>query len=223
MTSRSVAAAVLMWFAACLSVLLVPKPVERAPAERIELERLFPTRLGSWRVDTSIIPIQPAPDVQASLELIYSQILSRTYINDHGRRIMLSVAYGEGIDRQLDVHVPEVCYPSQGFTISKHRDEAVSAGDAVLPVRRLMARRPGRDEPITYWMVIGGSVMADTAKRKLMKVVHGLGGRIEDGMLVRISSIGSDEAAAYQLHAQFIQDLATHAPVESRVQVFGRP
>ena len=93
----------------------------------------------------------------------------------------------------------------------------------MLPVCRLVAKMPGRNEPITYWIVIGESVMADTAKRKLMKVMHGLGGRIEDGMLVHISSIEFDEAAACQRHARFLRDLATHAPAESRVQVFGRP
>lgn len=222
MTGRSLVAVVLMWLAAALSVWLVPVPVERSAQDKIELKRLFPTRLGPWQEDTSIIPIQPAPDVQAGLERIFSQILSRTYVDDRGRRIMLSVVYGDGIDRQLDTHRPEICYPAQGFTISKYFNETVAAGERTLPVRRMVARMGARNEPITYWTVIGGSVMSNTATRKLMKVVHGLGGRLEDGMLVRISSIDSDQEAAFQLQTQFIQAVASHARAESRTAVFGR-
>ena len=58
------------------------------------LETMFPKAFGDWRVDTSMPVILPSPDVQALLDKIYNQVLSRSYVNAKGERIMLSVAYG---------------------------------------------------------------------------------------------------------------------------------
>jgi hypothetical protein len=49
-----------------------------------ELETLFPKQFGTWRVDAEIPQILPAPDVQAKLDVIYNQLLSRTYVNAVG-------------------------------------------------------------------------------------------------------------------------------------------
>ena len=61
---------------------------------RIDLERSIPIAFGEWQVDASVAPIAVSPDVQAKLNKIYNQTLSRTYVNGSGQRIMLSIAYG---------------------------------------------------------------------------------------------------------------------------------
>ena len=43
--------------------------------------------------------------------------------------------------------------------------------------------------------------------KRLAEIRHGLRGEIVDGMLVRVSSINIDTAAAFALQDQFIRDL----------------
>ena len=86
---------------------------------KIDLEVLFPKSFGDWVTDDKM-PVQlVAPDLQAYLNKIYSQTLSRSYLNRiNGERVMLSVAYGGDQADATRAHRPEVCYPAQGFQIS---------------------------------------------------------------------------------------------------------
>ena len=61
---------------------------------RIDLEQMIPAEFAGWRIDRSVSPVAVSPDVQAKLDKIYSQVLSRTYVDQRGERIMLSIAYG---------------------------------------------------------------------------------------------------------------------------------
>ena len=51
---------------------------------KIDLETMIPNQFGDWKVDVMSQIVQPAPEVQNSLKEIYSQTLSRTYINSAG-------------------------------------------------------------------------------------------------------------------------------------------
>jgi EpsI family protein len=64
-----------------------------------------------------------------------------------------------------------------------------------------------RYEPITYWIVIGRRVVSGRFQRKLEQLKYGLTGKIPDGMLVRVSSIGRDEARNLSRQDSFIRDL----------------
>jgi hypothetical protein len=55
-----------------------------------DLEALFPKQFGVWRLDANLPVILPSPEVQAQLDAVYNQVLSRTYVNTLGQRIMLS-------------------------------------------------------------------------------------------------------------------------------------
>ena len=200
------------------------KPTENMGAVRpiADLEQIFPTQFGEWKVDTSVIPIEPSPDVKASLEKIYSQTLSRTYINGEGHRVMLSVAYGDGLDRQLDVHRPEYCYPAQGFTVSAYIDNVIQVMTENLPLRRLVATQGRRIEPISYWITIGDSAVSSTIERKLLKIRHGLTGQIGSGMLVRVSSIDNDDKRAYVKHDEFIRTMIAAMPAQHRAVIVGK-
>lgn len=219
--ARPLAALALMVCAAVAATTLRPVSQPSAKSLGVSLSTVVPQQFGEWRVDTSIVPIAPPPDVQASLEKIYSQVLARTYVDDSGRRIMLSIAYGDGFDRQLDVHRPEYCYPAQGFTVGAFSDVSIEANQRALPVRRLVARMRGRNEPITYWVTIGDSAVASTFRRKLIKIKQGLTGQIGSGMLVRVSSIDRDEVGAYALQQQFIDAMLRSLSPGARKQVVG--
>lgn len=195
-------------------------------ADRIgkpDLETLFPRQFGSWRVDAGLPVVLPAPDVQAQLDVIYNQVLSRTYVNRRGQRIMLSVAYGGDQSDGTSAHRPEVCYPAQGFEITANARAAQSAAGETLVVRKLMSKLGGRNEPITYWVVVGNEVATSGIEQKLAQMRYGLRGVIADGMLVRVSSIDADMARGHAIQSEFIAEMAAAIPSAARPRVFGTP
>ena len=139
-----------------------------------ELDTLFPAQFGTWHVDAEMPLILPAPDVQAKLDVIYNQLLSRTYVNADGQRIMLSVAYGGDQSDGTSAHRPEACYPAQGFAITYNAKAAQTAAGGSLVVRRLMAQLGQRNEPITYWVVVGNEVATTGIEQKLAQMRYGL-------------------------------------------------
>ncbi len=188
-----------------------------------DLEALFPKQFGGWRIDANVPVILPAPDVQARLDAIYNQVLSRTYVNDRGQRVMLSVAYGGDQSDGTRIHRPEVCYPAQGFQILSNSVGHIGLpGHEPLKVRHLESKLEQRLEPITYWVVVGDSVVVSSSEQKLAQLRYGLRGVIPDGMLVRVSSIDSDTRRAFDLQQQYVNDLARSLTPQASLRVFGR-
>jgi len=109
----------LMASSAALTLALTPTKKIADQQEKIDLELMIPSQFSEWKIDRSITPLQVDPETQNKLNRIYNQTLTRTYINLHGDRIMLSIAYGGDQGDNLAIHKPEVCYYSQGFEISK--------------------------------------------------------------------------------------------------------
>ncbi len=186
-----------------------------------DLEVLFPKQFGPWQVDTSWPIILPPPDVQAALDAIYNQVLSRTYINPVGDRIMLSVAYGGDQYDGTAAHRPEACYPAQGFAITFNETRVQPLAVGSIGVRTLVAKLGGRNEPITYWVVVGDKIATTGVEQKLAQLRYGVRGIIADGMLVRVSSIDTDTAQAHRLQSGFIADMAAALPAKARARVFG--
>ena len=183
---------------------------------KIDLETMIPNQFGDWKVDVMSQIVQPAPEVQNSLKEIYSQTLSRTYINSAGYKVMLSIAYGSGFDKQLDVHRPEYCYRSQGFQVDDYEDHVFMSEFGKIPLRRMVATQGRRIEPISYWITIGNSTVSSTIQRKLLKIKRMLSGQQDSGMLVRISSIDSDKVSAYDKQAIFINELVKNIEISNR-------
>jgi EpsI family protein len=191
--------------------------------EPVQLERLFPREFGPWRVDDSLPVILPAPDVQAKLDKIYNQVLSRTYVDAAGRRVMLSVAYGGDQSDGTSAHKPEVCYPAQGFQVDASRRGVLELADGTrVAVRDLTTHLGARHEPITYWIVVGDGSVASGTEQKLVQLRYGLRGLIPDGLLVRVSSIDSDPTRAHAVHREFMRDLGSAIDSASRRRIFGQ-
>jgi len=186
---------------------------------KVDLEQMFPAAFGDWQVDKSL-PVQlVAPDLAQFLATIYSQTLSRTYINSQGQRIMLSVAYGGDQSDATRAHRPEVCYPAQGFQIISNQTGVVDTPDHPLRVRQLVAKAGGRIEPISYWVTVGDRTALSGTEQKLAQLSYSARGVIPDGMLVRVSNIEANSALAYQMHSTFISQMtgAMSASVRDRI------
>ncbi|MBN8455593.1 exosortase-associated protein EpsI, B-type [Accumulibacter sp.] len=201
------------------------KPTQRIAdhGPRIDLQAVVPRQFGDWKIDPLLIPVSVSPDVQERLDAIYDQTLARTYVNSRGQRVMLSIAYGgdQGSDK-TQVHRPEFCYAAQGFQLSKSFENEVAMATGGLPVRRLAAVQGTRNEPITYWITVGDQVALPGISRKLLQIRYGITGKVPDGMLVRVSSIGDQAPTAYALHDEFIKDMLAAATADDRVRLAGR-
>lgn len=188
---------------------------------KVNLETLFPSKFGVWAVDDRM-PVQlVSPDTAALLSKIYNQTLSRTYVSPDGIRIMLSVAYGGDQSDATRVHRPEVCYPAQGFQIMANSTGTMDVRSHSIPVRRLVARQGNRNEPITYWIVVGDTATVTSTDQKIVQLSYGLNGIVPDGVLMRVSSIDQDERQAFELQHKFVNDMFLALAPAQRDFVFG--
>jgi hypothetical protein len=148
---RNVLLLALMLAASGLAMALRPTEKIADQGARIDIARMFPEQFADWRAAAGIVPALVSPDVKEKLDAIYDQTLSRTYVNNDGQRIMLSIAYGgDQSGDKTQVHRPEFCYTAQGFQLSNNRESQITTESGVLPVRRLEAVQGSRNEPITY-------------------------------------------------------------------------
>ncbi|MBS0588017.1 MAG: EpsI family protein [Proteobacteria bacterium] len=217
----SILLGILMVSSGALTKALTPNKKIADQQEKFDLEIMIPIEFGDWRIDRSIIPLQVDAETQAMLDKIYNQTLARTYVNSLGERVMLSVAYGGDQSDNLAVHKPEVCYYAQGFEIMKTFVDELLTQYGKLPIKRLLAIKGYRNEPITYWITVGNKAVLPGMEEKLQQLRYGLTGNVPDGMLVRVSSIDSDKDKAYQLQTIFIQDLLSSVNSSERIRLIG--
>jgi EpsI family protein len=226
--SRPVAQALAMVVAMVLVALLsqAGKPVHKLADQRarFDLEKVIPEQFGDWRLLRAGGVVLPDPSVLANLQRLYTQTLSRAYVNSRGTVIMLSIAYGDDQRATMAVHYPEVCYPAQGFQVRSNRVDSVVTPHGTLPVRRLeteLSRQ--RFEPVTYWVTIGDRISLGGFERRLIELEYGMQRVIPDGLLFRVSSINRDSPQAFRDQDAFTRDLLAALPQLSREWLAGNP
>lgn len=175
----------------------------------VNVQEIIPVSFGGWRmIDDGKHGSIVSPQVEQMLSEIYDGTLTRTYRNNSGKTVMLSIAYGGNQNRELQLHRPEVCYAAQGFKVKNIVKDAMKIpGVGEIQVKHMLAVNGPRVEPVTYWMRVGDYVLSSGLEQALTRYRYGLTGYIADGLLVRISSIDSNEEAAYELHREFARDM----------------
>jgi len=212
-----------MFAAAGMALALKPTAKLVDAESQVNLETLVPAQFGDWKIDETIATLLVAPELQKVIEETYSQTLTRTYVNSAGKRIMLSVAYGGSHGEGMQSHRPEVCYPAQGFQVVKDTQPAVLSTDyGELQIKRLVAAQGPRNEPITYWVVVGDQQTQFGLRMKLAQMRYTLTGVIPDGMLVRVSSIDRDEVGAYDNQTDFIRAMIASMRDSERERITGK-
>jgi EpsI family protein len=219
--SRHVLLGLAMIVTAGLTVAMTPHKKMAELGPKVKLEQMIPRQFGDWKVDESIVPIAPPPDVKAQLDKIYSQVLGRTYVNSQGERVMLSVAYGGDQSDAMRAHRPEVCYTTQGFQVVRQVLGDLKLPHSVLPVKRLVATRGRRNEPITYWITVGDRVARTATEQKLAEIRYGLLEQVADGILMRVSTVSGDEPSAFVLQTEFVNALYRSLDNRERAKFFG--
>ncbi|MDP3224295.1 MAG: EpsI family protein [Rubrivivax sp.] len=218
-----------VWLLVALMVLAAVLGEWMRPSKRlaeikgpIQLETQVPEAFGEWRIDRSIRPVLPDPSLQAQLDVLYSEVLARTYINASGQRVMLSIAYGSDQSNEATaVHRPEFCYSAQGFRVQGVGTDSLTIGNTQVPVARLVARLGQRIEPITYWVTLDEAATLPGFGRKLQQIRYGLQGQIPDGMLVRVSTVSPVLEESFAVQQRFLEQLHAAVPAAVRSRYFG--
>lgn len=187
-----------------------------------DLETIIPGKFDGWQIDQSTAAFLVNPDSQGLLNKIYNQTLARTYINNQGERVMLSIAYGRDQSTDLHVHRPEICYTADGFEIGNLTKTFVETTVGRIPVMHLVARQGARTEPITYWIRVGDSLTRGWIEQKLTAIGYGITGKVPDGLLFRVSNISNDEQKSYQIQQEFLASLLQEVRFDDRYWLVGK-
>jgi EpsI family protein len=222
LSNRSALAIASLMFAASVGA-IVARPTSKASdlKQAISLETIVPRQFGDWHEQPAGFIQLVNPQTQELLDKLYSEILTRTYVNADGYRIMLSLAYGSDQRGSLQAHKPEICYPAQGFVVHTNEPGILKTTFGDIPVRRLFTSLGARQEPVTYWFTVGDRAIEGILQKRFVELSFGLTGRIPDGMLFRVSSIDVDQARAYQMHNEFISQLLQTVPLAARKRLSG--
>jgi EpsI family protein len=222
---KTVAFALLAMVAAAVMA-AVAKPRLQAITDAPSLEATVPSAFGDWKqVVDSHVQVDVSQGVETSFEQPYDQTVMRTYVNGKGERVMLALAWGERQRQDVKVHRPEVCYPAQGYVVTRQQAGApiVLQGAAEpVPTVSLLAQGRGSVEAVRYWIRIGSSYGGDGLRARWYILNEGLAGRIPDGILVRASQrIRSPEEAANAdaTMEKFLTELSAAVPPRTRAML----
>ncbi len=185
------------------------------------LSTLIPQQIGQWRQIPGSNQIIDPGQAQ-KLNSIYDQVYTKTFENTRGYRVMLSLAYGGNQRDELELHKPEVCYVAQGFTLYNKESAKVNILNRQIPVVRLQTKMNARYEPVTYWAVVGDTVVHSSYHKKITELKYGLKGEIPDGLLVRASSIDTDNSQAFIEQEDFLKSFVESLPPESQSKLLGK-
>lgn len=218
---RNIILLVLMLASAGLAVAMRPTQKIADQGPKVVLESMIPHAFGEWQEEKQSGTQIVDPQQKELLDKIYSQTLSRTYVNGSGYRVMLSIAYGNDQSDSMQVHKPEVCYPAQGFALQGKQQGMMAVNNGEIPVTRILTTLGQRSEPVTYWTTIGDQVVKPGIHKKLAEMSYGLSGKIPDGMLIRVSSVDAQSDNAYQNQNRFAAQMLEALAPEHRQRLTG--
>jgi len=191
---------------------MTPKKVKLI-ANNMTLEEVIPKAFNTWKtVDTNKLAIINAED-DVLVNKLYSQVLERTYVNENGVIVLLSIAYGAEQRNDMLAHFPEVCYPAQGFNIDKTKVRQIKLLNKQVNVKQLTTQRSNRFEDVSYFVRVGDKIVATRADQKWESLKYGMQGVIPDGLIFRVSTIG--EKDSFKIHQNFLNQLFSNLDKET--------
>jgi len=219
--ARNSIIALLMLASSAAAMVLRPTHRIVAVEQAVNLETIIPKEFGDWREQSQNSGQIINPQQQEMLNRIYTQLLTRTYVNNKGEYIMLSIAYGADQSDDKQLHYPEVCYPAQGFQVVSSSVGIVKTDFGNIRVNRLLTVMGNRTEPLTYWTTVGNKVVLGSREAKLEQLRYGFRGDIPDGLLFRVSSITTDVEKGYATQEEFSRSLIANLAEKDRLKLAG--
>lgn len=171
-------------------------------------ETWVPVNFGDWRLAGSSGVVLPPPDSLSAR--LYDNLVTRVYSAPAGD-VMMLLAYNNRQDGVLQVHRPEVCYPTGGFVLSETKRIPVFALGRPIPSNVFTATNADRTEQVIYFTRLGHYYPRSWAEQRIAVIEENLAGRIPDGVLLRVSVLSTDRGAAVETLRQFIKGFAAAA------------
>lgn len=191
-----------------------------------QFEEVIPQKFATWsQVSDGNVSLIVNPQQQEALNDLYTQVVSRTYVQEgSGRRLMLSLAYGDNQTFSKQLHRPEACYSSQGFLIQQLHSEQILANGQAIEMQRMTAQVNDRLEQVSYFIRIGDQVLSGSSLNlNIARMQMGIKGYIADGLLFRVSEISDNDKLSYQIQDQFINDLLKSLSPRQQAMLIGMP
>jgi EpsI family protein len=179
-----------------------------------KLEDLVPKAIGPWNfVTASGLVVPPEDELEKAT---YAQILTRIYSDGQNPPIMLLMAQSGSQTGFLQIHRPEFCYTAGGYSISAITPHPIPIGPVVVRADRMDASVGGPTEHVIYWTRIGNRVPDSWLGQKWAVAEQNLEGVIPDAILIRVSMVDEDAAAAIRSIDAFVKDLVLSIPAAKR-------
>lgn len=191
----------------------------RAAPSRVDpaaFDAAIPARIGPYgrqQADEIVLP-----DRDGDSLAVYQQYVARTYAAPGLAPVTVLIAYGEAQDYALQLHRPESCYPSSGFTLSPSR-ALVLPGPPAIDAVTLTAKRIDRQDRLLYWTRVGAAFPASLWGQRWVTLRALLARRVPDGVLVRLSTPDDGPAALATLVGFNALLLAQAGPLARRLML----
>lgn len=212
----------LMLLTATLAVWATPSDYLVDIKPRKPLQSFAKPVIGSWHLDKSSRVLITNAVLDDKLQQAYTDLISETYLNADNQKVMLSVAYSDNQRDGLAVHLPEACYPAQGFEILQKQQIPLTLNDGrQLNIQYMKTRRGNRIEPLVYWTIAGDRQYRNNFERKQVAIEYAFDNIIPDGLVFRVSTIESDDKAALAIIKDFVRDFESNMAATDKSRFFG--
>jgi EpsI family protein len=197
----------------CLGIAISLKPHLHYARADSNFEQTIPRVFGDWmEIQQSTPQVSVVSDERSLVEQLYDDTLMRTYVDKSGHQIMVALAYAKEQRQDVKIHQPDICYPAQGYQMQKTETVSFDTLQHTAPVigKRQLYYGQNHLEAVSYWIRVGDRTMTSGLQMRLKIIEDGLlKGRLDDGILVRVSSVIPDEskqADAYALQEKFLKE-----------------
>lgn len=204
---------------ASLAYARMPEPGAE-PLKPGEFDASIPKKIGKWSFVTASGLVLPPEDELS--DRLYDEVLTRVYEAPGAPSIMFLIAYSHVQDGLLQLHRPEICYPVGGFSLTETKTSSLALGSGIsLPVKTFSARASTRTEHVLYWTRVGEDIPSSWGRQRWSVVQANLKGQIPDGILVRVSVLGSDAGEAIAYVESFVRALIPALDPKTRMLMIG--
>lgn len=189
------------------------KPHEHYAKNESNFENNIPRVINGWvEVEQSTPQVSVVSDEKSLINQLYDDTLMRTYADKDGNQVMVALAYAKEQRQDVKIHQPDICYPAQGYQMRKTDIVSFDQLKTTAPVigKRQLYYGQNHFEAVSYWIRVGDRTMTSGLQMRLKIIADGLfNRRLDDGILVRVSSVIPDEskaALAYELQEKFLTE-----------------
>lgn len=179
----------------------------------------LPEAFGPWRALPAERVILPPADAQSVAS--YQQLTVGAYSDGKGPALVVLVASGALQTYALQLHRPEACYPSSGFTTLSLTKAERQLGGRPVAINWMEAKRGERVDRLLYWTRLGDRFTSDVWDQRVQVAMNAFRGDRSDGVLVRISAETRASQASDARIAQFANAWLEALPATQRHFLIG--